>query len=81
MEYDGTVVNYYYNGSLVYTSLQSVTQPLHIFFPLLTENEGVINVCVIGTPEPSPTPTPTPILDGFDYPSFASISGLELVGT
>ena len=60
VEYDGTVVNYYYNGSLVYTSLQSITQPLHIFFPLLTENEGVINVCLIETPLPSPTPTITP---------------------
>ena len=59
VEYDGTVVNYYYNGSLVYTSLQTITQPLHIFFPLLTENEGVINVCFIETPQPSPTPTPT----------------------
>jgi hypothetical protein len=59
VEYDGTVVKYYYNGSLVYTSLQSITQPLHIFFPLLTENEGVINVCVIETPLPTPTQTPT----------------------
>jgi hypothetical protein len=59
VEYDGTVVNYYYNDSLVYTSLQTITQPLHIFFPLLTENEGVINVCVIETPLPTPTPTPT----------------------
>ena len=59
VEYNGTVVNYYYNGSLVYTSLQTITQPLHIFFPLLTENEGVINVCVIETPLPTPTQTPT----------------------
>ena len=59
VEYDGTVVNYYYNGSLVYTSLQTITQPLHIFFPLLTENEGVINVCFIETPNPTPTVTPT----------------------
>ena len=60
VEYDGTVVNYYYNGSLVYISLQSITQPLYIFFPLLTENEGVINVCVIESPLLTPTQTPTP---------------------
>jgi hypothetical protein len=62
VEYNGSVVNYYYNGSIVYTSLQTITQPLHIFFPLLTENEGVINVCVIETPAPSPTSTQTPTI-------------------
>jgi hypothetical protein len=30
---------------------------------------------------PTLTPTNTPNLDGFNYPSFASISGLELVGS
>jgi hypothetical protein len=59
VEYNGSVVNYYYNGSIVYTSLQTITQPLHIFFPLLTENEGVINVCVIEYPSPTPTNTIT----------------------
>jgi hypothetical protein len=33
------------------------------------------------TPTPTPTPTITPNLNGFDYPNFSSISGLELVGT
>jgi len=32
------------------------------------------------TVTPTQTPTPTPNLDGFNYPSFASISGLQLVG-
>jgi hypothetical protein len=32
------------------------------------------------TPTPTITPSNTPNLDGFNYPSFASISGLELVG-
>jgi hypothetical protein len=59
VEYDGTNVNYYFNNTLVYISLQSISQPLHIFFPLLTENEGVINVCVIESPTPTPTPTST----------------------
>jgi hypothetical protein len=59
VEYDGTNVNYYFNNTLVYISLQTISQPLHIFFPLLTENEGVINVCVIESPTPTPTPTST----------------------
>ena len=59
VEYDGTDVKYYKNGSLIYTSSNPVTQPLHIFFALLTPNEGVTNVCVIGTPTPTPTPTST----------------------
>ena len=50
VDYDGTNVKYYFNGSLVYTSLQSITQPLYVFFPLLTANEGVTNVCVKETP-------------------------------
>jgi hypothetical protein len=60
VEYDGTNVKYYKNSSLIYTSSNPVTQPLHIFFALLTPNEGVTNVCVVGTSDPLPTPTPTP---------------------
>jgi len=45
--YDGTYVKYYKNNSLIYTSANGVTQPLHIFFALLTPAEGVNNVCVI----------------------------------
>ena len=60
VEYDGTNVKYYKNGSLIHTSSNPVTQPLHIFFALLTPNEGVTNVCVIGTPDLLPTETPTP---------------------
>jgi hypothetical protein len=60
VEYDGTNVKYYKNNSLIHTSSNPVTQPLHIFFALLTPNEGVTNVCVIGTPDPLPTQTPTP---------------------
>jgi hypothetical protein len=59
VEYDGTNVKYYKNSSLIHTSSNPVTQPLHIFFALLTPNEGVTNVCVVGTPDPLPTPTPT----------------------
>jgi hypothetical protein len=59
VDYNGTDVKYYKNGGLIYTSSNAVTQPLHIYFPLLTFNEGVTNVCVIGDPLPSPTPTQT----------------------
>ena len=47
VDYDGTSVKYYLNSTLLYTSTNSVTQPLHIFFPLFSPNEGVTNVCVI----------------------------------
>ena len=47
MDYDGTTVKYYYNNNLVYTSLQSVSGPLYIFFPILTANEGVTDICVV----------------------------------
>jgi hypothetical protein len=59
VDYDGTNVKYYKNNSLIYTSSNPVTQPLHIFFALLTGYEGVTNVCVIGTPDSLPTPTAT----------------------
>jgi len=62
VDYNGTDVKYYKNGGLIYTSSNSVTQPLHIYFPILTEGGGVTNVCVIGTPTPSPTPTNTPTI-------------------
>jgi hypothetical protein len=59
VEYNGTNVTYYKNDVLIYTSSNPVTQPLHIFFPLLTQNEGVTNVCFT---EVQPTPTSTPTL-------------------
>ena len=49
VDYDGTYVKYYKNNNLIYTSSNSVTQPLHIFFPILTNGFSVINICVIGT--------------------------------
>jgi hypothetical protein len=60
VDYSGTDVKYYKNGSLIYTSSNAVTQPLHIYFPILSEGDGVTNVCVIGEFLPTPTPTPTP---------------------
>ena len=45
VEYNGTNVTYYKNDVLIYTSSNAVTQPLHIFFALLTQNEGVTDVC------------------------------------
>ena len=59
VDYDGTSVKYYYNSTLIYTSTNAVTQPLHVFFPLFTPNEGAVDICVIGTLSPTPTPTPT----------------------
>jgi hypothetical protein len=59
VDYDGTSVKYYYNSTLIYTSTNAVTQPLHVFFPLFTPNEGVVNVCAVGTLSPTPTETPT----------------------
>lgn len=59
VDYDGTSVKYYYNSILLYTSTNAVTQPLHVFFPLFTPNEGAVDICVIGTLSPTPTPTPT----------------------
>jgi hypothetical protein len=79
VEYNGTNVTYYKNNVLIYTSSNPVTQPLHIFFPLLTQNEGVTNVCVISIPTVTPTPTttntptntetPTPSLTNTQTPS------------
>jgi hypothetical protein len=59
VDYDGISVKYYYNSTLIYTSTNAVTQPLHVFFPLFTPNEGAVDICVIGTLSPTPTPTPT----------------------
>ena len=47
VEYNGTNVTYYKNDVLIYTSSNPVTQPLHVFFALLTGNEGVNNVCLV----------------------------------
>jgi hypothetical protein len=60
VDYDGTSVKYYRDTTLLYTSTNPVTQPLHVFFPLLTPNEGAVNICAIGTLSPTPTTTPTP---------------------
>ena len=60
VDYDGTSVKYYRNLTLLYTSTNAVTQPLHVFFPLFTPNEGAVNICAIGTLSPTPTTTPTP---------------------
>ena len=61
VEYNGTNVRYYKNDVLIYTSSNPVTQPLHVFFPLLTGNEGVNNVCLTENPAPTPTPTASPV--------------------
>ena len=61
VEYDGIYVKYYKNESLIYTSSNTVTQPLHIFFPLLTANEGVTNVCVVESL------TPTQLITNSDF--------------
>jgi hypothetical protein len=82
VEYDGTNVKYYKNSSLIYTSPNPVTQPLHIFFALLTPNEGVTDVCVIGTPDPLPTPTPTPTATSTPTPTpTESPLDFEISGT
>ena len=49
VDYNGTDVKYYRNDTLLYTSTNAVTQPLHVFFPLFTPNEGAVDICVIGT--------------------------------
>jgi hypothetical protein len=79
VEYNGTNVTYYKNSVLIYTSSNPVTQPLHIFFPLLTQNEGVNNVCLTEiqlTPTPTPTPssttTPTPTPTPTETPTTTS---------
>ena len=59
VDYDGTSVKYYCNSTLLYTSTNAVTQPLHVFFPLFTPNEGAVDICAIGTLSPIPTATPT----------------------
>ena len=63
VDYDGINVKYYQNGNLIYTSSNSVTQPLHVFFALLTPEVVVTNICarsIAPTPTPTATPTPTP---------------------
>ena len=58
VDYNGTNVRYYRNNTLLYTSSNPVTQPLHVFFALYTPTEGVDNVCLTEF-QPTPTPTPT----------------------
>jgi hypothetical protein len=70
VDYDGTSVKYYRNSTLLYTSTNAVTQPLHVFFPLFTPNEGAVNICAIGTPSPTPTPSVTPTLTPTTTPSI-----------
>ena len=45
--YDGTDVKYYQNSTLIYTSANAVTSPLHIFFAFNTANQGVTDICAI----------------------------------
>jgi hypothetical protein len=77
VEYNGTNVTYYKNDVLIYTSSNPVTQPLHIFFPLLTENEGATNICFTEQPAVTPTPTvtqtstPTPSVTNTQTPSVS----------
>jgi hypothetical protein len=61
VDYNGTNVKYYQNNNLIYTSSNPVTQPLHVFFALLTGEQGVTDICVRSI-APTPTPTPTPTL-------------------
>ena len=72
VDYDGTSVKYYRNSTLIYTSTNAVTQPLHVFFPLFTPNEGVVNVCAVGTLSPTPTPTATPTNTSTPTPSVTN---------
>ena len=60
VEYNGIDVRYYKNDVLIYISSNPVTQPLHVFFALLTPAEGVDNVCFTEQPSVTPTPTSTP---------------------
>jgi hypothetical protein len=46
VEYDGISVKYYYNNGLVYTSLQEVISPLHLFFPILNVGGGASGICL-----------------------------------
>jgi len=74
VDYNGMDVKYYKNNILLYTSLNSVIQPLHIFFSILTNGFGVTNVCAIGV-QPTPTPTitntetPTPTITESETPT------------
>ena len=63
VDYNGTNVKYYQNNNLIYTSSNSVTQPLHVFFALLTGEQGVTDICVepIVQTKLTPTLTPTPM--------------------
>jgi hypothetical protein len=61
VEYNGTDVRYYKNDVLIYISSNPVTQPLHVFFALLTPAEGVDNVCFTEQPAVTPTPTASPV--------------------
>jgi hypothetical protein len=45
--YDGTEVKYYQNNTLIYTSTNGVTAPLHVFFAFNTANQGVTDICAI----------------------------------
>lgn len=45
--YDGTDVKYYQNSTLLYTSANAVTAPLHVFFAFNTASQGVTNICAI----------------------------------
>ena len=78
VDYDGTSVKYYCNSTLLYTSTNAVTQPLHVFFPLFTPNEGAVDICVIGTLSPIPTPTQTPTNTQTPTPTPTPTSGVTV---
>ena len=68
----GHVANmYFYNRQL---SLSEITQQYNFLAPRFVEPTPT------PTATPTLTPTNTPNLDGFNYPDFSSISGLQLVG-
>jgi len=80
VDYDGINVKYYQNSNLIYISSNSVTQPLHVFFALLTPEQVVTDICVRSiapTPAPTATPTPTPQVfgsSGFQWMTINSVT-------
>ena len=45
--YDGSSIKYYQNSTLIYTSANPVTSPLHVFFAFNTASQGVTNICAV----------------------------------
>jgi hypothetical protein len=80
----GYVANlYFYNRKLSFSEINQMYNFLSPIFiePTPTPTSTPTNtVSPTNTSTPTTTPTNTPNLDGFNYPNFSSISGLELVG-